>query len=227
MAGLGAGIDMNGGEVVDNPVGSGGEEFGVSGGGAKSEDASARAFAGTGARGGVFNDNTELRMEMEGGSAFEIGLRVRLAASDVAGGNEMLDVVPKPGGAKANFGERAGGGGDDGELRRRDGEKQVFGAGKSGDVVDVLDFGAFHPGVFGEMDGGVSVREQFLNRGETGASVSGGDGELGIEIVLASPAHPNAGDGGGGVDEDAVHIKKQSPTRDLSHLYHSIRKWRD
>ena len=62
------------------------------------------------------------------------------------------------------------------------------------------------------------MREEFLDGGETGAAVGVQDGVVGIEVVLEGPTRPDAGDGGGGVDEDAVHVEQQGPTRDSSHL---------
>ena len=46
VAGFGAGIETEGGQVVDDPVGASGEQVGIGGGGAESKDASASSFAG-------------------------------------------------------------------------------------------------------------------------------------------------------------------------------------
>ena len=130
----------------------------------------------------------------------------------------MLDVVPKCSSAEANFGKRAGGGSDHSELRRRDGGEEFLGAWQGDDIVDVFDFGALHPFVFGEMDGRIGVREEFLDGSEAGASVSGRDGVFGIKIVLAGPAHPDASDGGSGINEDAVHVEEEGFAGDEGHV---------
>jgi hypothetical protein len=212
VAGLGGGFEVGGAEIVDDPIGASGEEIGVGGRGAKSEDAGARGLSGTRAGRSVFDNDAGLRMEMKGRSAFKVRLGIGLAADDVAGGNEMLDMRPELGGPETNFSEGAGGGSNDGELRRGDGGEKFGGAGEGDDVVDVFDFGAFHPFVFGKMDGGIGVGEKFLNGSETGAAMGSGNGEFGIEIVLAGPTHPDASDGGSGVDEDAVHVEEQRLT---------------
>lgn len=194
--------------IVDDPVGAGGEKIVVSGCSAKSEDASAGGFARTRAGGSVFDDDAELRVQVQGGSTFPIGLGVGLTAGNVAGGNEVLDVWPHAGGTKADFGERTGGRRDDGELRRENGGKEFFRAGERDNIVDVFDFGAFHPVVFGQMDGRIGVGEEFLDGGEASATVGAQDGVVGVEVVLAGPACPDAGNGGSGIDKDTVHVEQ-------------------
>jgi len=154
---------------------------------------------------------------MQSGCAFGVRLWIGLAVTDVAGGDEMLHMIPETGRAQADFRERARGGSDDNELRGGDGSDQLLSSGECDDIGDVLDFRAFHPIVLGEMRGGVGVGEKFLNRGEAGAAVSELHGVIGVELVLESPARPNASDSGGGVDEDAVHVDQEGLAQDFSH----------
>jgi len=217
MAGLGGGIQMERSKIVDDPIGSRSEEVCIGGGGAKREHTGTGGFAGARAGGSIFRDDAKLRMEMEGGRAFQVRLGIGLAAGDVAGGDEVLNVRPEPSGAQANFGENARGRRDHGKLRGRDGSEKLSGSGEGDDVVDVFDFSAFHPLVFREMDGGIGMREEFLDGSEAGAAVGGGDGKVGIEVVLAGPARPDAGNGGSGVDEDAVHVEEEALAGDGGH----------
>src|SRR5579863_5018445 len=138
----------NGSAIDREPVGAGGEKRRVVTGGADGENAGASGFAGASARGGVFDDDALLRWKMQGCGAFEVWLRVRLTVLHVACGHELADEIPKPGGAEADFGERACGGGDHGALRGRDAGKNGMCAGKSDDVGEVFHFTAFHPAIF-------------------------------------------------------------------------------
>jgi hypothetical protein len=207
----------NRGAIVDDPIGAGGEKSLVVGGSANGENAGASRFAGTRAGRRIFDDDAILRGEMEGGGAFGVGFGVWLAVVNVAGGDEMMDVFPQSGGAKTDFGEGTGGGGDDGELAGSRGGEQVFGAGKRDDVGDVFDFGTLHPGVFGKVDGGVGVREEFTDGGEAGAAVGELDSGVGVEIMFAGPADPDTGDGGSGVDKNAIHVDEEASAGDLDH----------
>ena len=116
VAGFRGGIEMQRRAIVDDPIGAGGEEIVVGGRSTKSEDASASGFSGTRAGGSIFDDDAELRVQVESGCAFQVRLGVRLTASNVAGGDEVLDVLPKAGSTEADFGEGAGGGSDNREL---------------------------------------------------------------------------------------------------------------
>ena len=49
------------------------------------------------------------------------------------------------------------------------------------------------------------------------------DDLLGIEAVPDRPAVPHAGDGGSGVDEDAVHVEQEGAAMDLGHSLDSFR----
>ena len=217
MAGLRGGVELEGIQRVDDPVGSRGEQVGVHCSGAKTEDASPRSFPGTRAGRSILRDHAVLRMKLKGGGAFKVRFGIGLAPRDVAGGHEVPDARPETGCTQAHFGEGSRGGSDDRKLGSSDAGEKFFRAGKRDDIVDILDFGPFHPIVFGEMDRGVGMGEKFLDGGETGAAVSMQNGVIRIEIVFAGPARPDASDGGGGVDEDAVHVKEQALTVNLAH----------
>ena len=67
------------------------------------------------------------------------------------------------------------------------------------------------------MNGIGGVREELLDGDKAGAAVSGFDDESGIHALLDGPIGPGAGHGGGGIDEDAVHIEEQGRAEDTSH----------
>jgi len=222
---LGGRLQVKGGAVVDDPVGSGGEEFRLGRGGAQSENVCASGFAGARSGWRVFQDDANVRVKIQGGSTLKVGLGIGFAAGDVAGGDEMLDVFPEAGSAQADLGEGACRGSDDSELRGRNDREQFTGARKGDYVFDVFNFGALHPIVFREMNSGISVGEQFLNGGQAGAAMRGNDGVVGIDVVLEGPTRPYAGDGGSRVDEDAVHIEEHTLTDDLGHAEHFSGNW--
>ena len=128
-----------------------------------------------------------------------------------------LTRLPEAGGAEPNFGERARGRGDDGALRGRGTSEKCTGAGKGDDVGEVFDFTAFHPAIFFEVCFGRSMGQEFLNGGQGSAAVGESDNAGGIHVVSSGPAGPYAGDGGGGIDEDAVHVNEQGGTDNLGH----------
>jgi len=158
-----------------------------------------------------------LRVEMERSGAFEIRLWIRFSMHDVGGSDEVDDVWPKISGAQANFGKGARGRSDYAKLRGRNQREELLRAGKSDDVGDFFDFAALHPAIFFEMDGGIGLGKKFADRGEAGATVGEVDDIIGIEIVLEGPAGPDASDGGGGVDEDAIHVDEQGFAGDGRH----------
>src|ERR1700747_2001781 len=65
------------------------------------------------------------------------------------------------------------------------------------------------------MDRGLGVRQEFPEGVKTHAAVSEVCDILGIHVVLAGPAGPDAGDGGGGINKDAIHVDEQAFTGDL------------
>ncbi len=64
----------------------------------------------------------------------------------------------------------------------------------------------------------IAVGEEFDDSGEAGATVSFANDFGTIEAVFESPFVPDALDGGGGVDEDTVHVKEDSFATDRRHL---------
>jgi len=104
FAGRGRDGEADGGAIVDDPVGATGMELGIAGGGADGKDAAAGGFAGADAGWGVFDDDTVGRGKAESGGSGEVGLGIRLATLDVAGGDEMADEIEEACGAEAHFG---------------------------------------------------------------------------------------------------------------------------
>jgi hypothetical protein len=217
LSGGRVGVGAERGTIVDDPVCTGGEEGLVVGRGANREDAGAGNFAGTRAGRGVFDDDAELRVEMDSGCAFLVRLGIGFAALNVTGGDEMVDVLPEAGGAEAHFGEATRGGSDHSELTWGQRGEQFFGAGEGDDASEIFDFRALHPGILSEVDGGIGVREKSLDGDQAGAAVSEVYGVIGIHVVPQSPARPDAGDGRSGVDEDAVHINEQTFAGNCGH----------
>jgi hypothetical protein len=222
LAGVRIGGGTHGRAVVDDPIGAGGKESGVGSGGADGEDAGTGGFSGTSAGGRVFDDDAGLRMEIQRSGAFQIGLGIGLAMLDVAGGDHVAHMIPKPRSAKTNFRERARGGSNHNELRWRYGGEKFLCTREGHDALDIFDFRAFHPIVFGEVGSVIGVRKEFLYGGEAGAAVGEVDGVIGVQIVLDGPAGPDASDGGSGVDEDAVHVEEEALAGDLGHRDSSL-----
>ena len=188
------------------------------GGGADGEDAAASGFAGADAGRGVFDDDALARREAEGGGTFEIGLGIGLAMLDVAGRDHVANERKDARGTKTDFGEFADGGGDDREAVRRDLGEQLGRAGECDNVGDVGDFGLLHPEVLSEVGFGRGVGEEFLDADEAGAAVSLLDNLDWVKAVLGGPCRPDAGHGGGGIHENAVHIEEQGRAEDTGHL---------
>jgi hypothetical protein len=209
--------EAEGGAVVDDPISASGEKGCLIRGGANCQYAGTGGLTGTRARGGVFDDDAILCGEVEGGRTFGVGLGIGLAVLNVGGGDEMMDVVPKAGGTEADFGEDACGGSDDGELSGSCGGEKLFGAGEGDHVGNVFDFGPLHPGVFSEMRGGIGVWEEVADGSEAGTAVGELDGGVGIEVVFAGPASPNAGHSGSRVDQNAIHVDEETSAGDLDH----------
>jgi hypothetical protein len=206
-----------GSAIVGDPVGTGGEELRISAGGTDGENTGTRGFAGARAGSGVFDDNAIDGREAQGFGAFEIGFGMRLAVADVAGSDKVLNKVPDTGSAEADFGEVARGGGDDDALRGGDSGEELTGAGKSDDIGNVFEFAAKHPEIFFIVDFGAFAGEKILDGGSAGAAVGEGGDVDRVHIVARGPAGPDASDGGGGIDEDAVHVNQQATANDAGH----------
>ena len=149
------GAEGYGTAVSDDPVGAGGEEGGIIGSGAQSNYAGAGGFGGLDAGGSVFDDDTVGRGELERLGAAKIGLRVGLAAADVASGNEISG-NGNSGSADSDDSKRMSRRGDHGEAIGRQGAKKFRDAGQGDDVNDIVDFGLFDFAVFGVM---IAARE--------------------------------------------------------------------
>jgi hypothetical protein len=160
-----------------------------------------------------------LRIDVKRSGAFEIWLRIRFASLDVTGRDEMVDVLPEARRAETNLGERSRGGRDHTELRRRNEGEKSLRTGKSDDVGDLFDFASFHPTIFCQMNGGIRFGKEFAYGSQTSSAVGRADDEIGVEIVLEGPAGPDAGDGGGGVDEHAVHVDEEAFAGDVWHRF--------
>jgi hypothetical protein len=126
-------------------------------------------------------------------------------------------------GTKTDFGEFADGGSDDREAVRRNLGEQLGRSRKSDNVGDVIDFGLLHPEVFSELGFGGSVGKEFLDADEAGATVGLLDNSDGVEAVLVGPSFPDAGHGGGGIDENTVHIEEQGRAENTGHWAPGIR----
>jgi hypothetical protein len=74
-------------------------------------------------------------------------------------------------------------------------------------ALGIFDFAALYFAIFGLV---IGVRKQVANGGDAGAAMGLADDLIGNESVLVGPDGPDAGYGGGGIDEDAVEIEEQS-----------------
>src|SRR6266849_3227377 len=202
----GGGGEAEGGEVVDDPVGAGLPQLGIGSGGAQGEDAGACGLAGANAGGGVFDDDAVGGSEAENLGGFEVGLGIGLAALDVVGGDEISG-EREAGGADADFGQPAGAGSGDGPAILRESLQDFESAGEGNHAFNVRDFAAFDFAIFRFV---IGVGQQLANGGDAGLAVSLADDFARIEAVLVGPDGPDARDGRGGVDEDAVEIEQDA-----------------
>jgi len=110
-------------------------------------------------------------------------------------------------GADADFGKAAGAGGSDGPVILRKRLQNFESAGEGNYTLGVFDFAALYFAIF---DDGIGVREEIANGGDAGTAVGLADDFVGYEAVLVGPDGPDAGYGGGGVDENAVEIEEHT-----------------
>jgi hypothetical protein len=223
FVGRGRGGEADGGAIVDDPVGATGKEFGIVGGGADGEGAAAGGFARAHAGRGVLDDDAVGRGKAESGGALEIGLGIGLAVLDVTGRDHVANEMENTSGTETDFGEFANGGGDNREAVRRELGEQLGSTGESDNIGDVFYLGLLHPKVFREVNFVGGVGEEFLDADEAGAAVGALDNSGGAETVLVGPGLPDAGHGGRGIDEDAVHIEEQGRAEDTGHWAPGIR----
>ena len=114
----------------------------------------------------------------------------------------------------ADFRERAAAGGGDGPAILRDCLQEFESAGEGNHACDVFDFAALDFAIFG---GVIGVGKEFAYGGDAGAAVGLAYDFLGDEAVLGGPLGPNARDGGGGIDQDAVEIEEHTAALNSHH----------
>lgn len=154
---------------------------------------------------------------MKGRGAFEVGFGIGFTTLDIGSGDQVGDMRPKIGGTETHFGERPRGGGDDSDLTRRNEGEKLLRTGEGDDIGDFLNFTAFHPAIFFQMNCGIGMGKEFTDGSEAGAAMREMNDIIGIEIVLECPASPHASDGGSGVNEDSIHVDEQAFAGDLGH----------
>lgn len=78
-------------------------------------------------------------------------------------------------------------------------------SGERNHVRDVFDFAAFDFAIFGLV---VAMRKKLADGCDTRAAVGLTYHFVWNEPVLERPAVPNTGDGGCGIDKDAIHVEE-------------------
>lgn len=154
---------------------------------------------------------------MKNCGALEIRLGIGFSMQNVAGSDEVMDVWPEAGSTQTDFSERPGGRGDHGKLGGRNRREQLLGTGKRDHIGDLFDFTLLHPAILRQVDGGIDMGKEFADGSQTGSAVREVDDVVGIQVVFARPAGPDAGDGGSGIDQDAIHIEEKTLAGDFSH----------
>ena len=137
---------------------------------------------------------------------FALRLGVGLAVLDIRSCDEMNYVLPKASGAETDFGKGARGGSNHSKLSRRNRSEQILGAWERDNISDLIDFASFHPAIFFQVHGGISMGKEFTDGCKAGAAMGEVDDVIGIQVVFEGPARPDASDGRSGVDEDTVHV---------------------
>jgi hypothetical protein len=199
--------------IGDDPIRAGSEKLVIGGGGAKRNDTGAGGLASANARGSVFNDNALFGRESETRGTFQIRLRIGLAVLNIVGGDEL----PGNGqsrGADTHVGEGPGARGDDSPAPPGERLEKLHRSGQGNNTFDVENLLALNFGVFRLM---VGIGEKFADGGDTGAAVSAAHGVFGVEAMGDSPLVPDAGDGGSGINENAVEVEEQTTALDGSH----------
>jgi len=204
---------VNVGAVFENPVGAGFAQSGFLSRGGEGDNSCAGGFARLDSGGDVFDDDAAGGRKTQDGRGFEVRLGMRLAVRHFAGRDQTRG-QRKTGRTQADFGERTSGGRNDGPTVGGKAREQSERAGQRDDALEVFHFAALDFAVLGFV---VGVREIVANRGHAGASVSASYDFGGIESVLDGPVMPDAGDGGRGVHENAIHVEKERGAADLGH----------
>lgn len=201
------------GAIVQNPVSASLPQYGLFHCGFEGNHFGVRGFTGANSGGDIFDHDAFCGRKSQNGSSLEIGLGMRLAVSNVAGGNQF------PGErearrADADFSQGAGTRGNDGPaIRGKAGQKGEC-TGQRDHAFEVRDFAAFDFAVLGFV---IRVREIFADSRQAGTAVGAGDHLLGIESMLKSPLAPHARDCRRGVHQHSVHVEQEGGTADLSH----------
>ena len=139
------------------------------------------------------------------------------APDEAASDNRGISRVPgtrQACSAKADLGQGTGAGSHDGPSIFGQAGQQVDRPGERKHAFEVFHFPAFDFAILGFV---VCAGQIFAHRGEAGTAVSSRDNFLGIEAVFHRPLMPHAGNGGGRVDQDSVHVKEESAAADLRH----------
>jgi bifunctional aspartokinase / homoserine dehydrogenase 1 len=110
-------------------------------------------------------------------------------------------------GADADLREAAGAGGSDSPAILRESLQHFEGAREGNNAAGVFDFAALDLAI---LCCRIGAGEEFANGGDAGASVGLADDFFGDEAVLVGPDGPDAGDGGRGVDQDAVQVEEDA-----------------
>ena len=191
-------------EIAGDPIRSCAQKLRIGGSGTQRQYARTGCFTRANTGGGIFNDNAIRGRYSEKLRAFPVGIREWFAALDIVGGDERRgDRQSRR--SQAHFGQAASCGSDDGPSLRGYGLQEVQGARKSCYIGDVFDFEALDFTIFSVV---IAARQQFADGGEAGAAMGLTNYILGHQAMTEGPNGPYARDGGGGIDEDAVHVEE-------------------
>ena len=122
--------------------------------------------------------------------------------------------VAQAGGTKADLGQGTTAGSHDGPAVNREAGEQVERSGEWNHAFQIFDFPAFDFAILGFV---VRARQIFAHRSEARTTASSRDNFLRIEAVFNRPLMPDAGNGGGRVDQYSIHVKEERAAADLLH----------
>jgi hypothetical protein len=198
-------------EVVDDPIGACGGQYGIDFGRAQRQNRSTRGFAGTYACRRVFHDEAIGGRELQEFRSLYIRIGVGLEPLDVGGGDQMF-WPGQTGDPDAHFGERARARRDDGPALEPQRVKQAQDPGQRYHTVGVFDLPALHLAIFGLV---IGVREEFAKRDHAGPPVSAADDLFRYEAVEQRPPAPATSDGRSGIDQHSVEIKQDTESTNV------------
>lgn len=193
-------FEADGSQIVGDPVGAGGEQFGVGRSGADGEDACACSFTGADAGGGVLDDKAAHWICAEASGGSQIWLGAGLAVKHIVGGDEMLR-LRQAGGANAHEREGTGAGSGDDPAVGGKRTQEFEGAGEGNYAVDICEFAGLDFVILGVV---IGVGQKLANGGHAGTPVGLAHDIFGDEAVALGPFGPDAGDGWGGVHQDSI-----------------------